>query len=86
MYLPMSMTQQERSLSGQSEADLIASLSDREFSVFKQLVSGRANKDIANDLFLSSKTVSTYKTRLFNKLNVTNLSDLIKLAERNGVI
>jgi len=43
-------------------------------------VRGMSNKDIAEELFLSQKTVSTYKTRILEKLNLDSLVDLVEFA------
>ncbi|MGY3925613.1 response regulator transcription factor [Aeromonas simiae] len=56
-------------------------LSDREMTVFNGLVKGRSNLEIANELFLSNKTISTYKTRIFTKLGVSNIAELIEIAQ-----
>lgn len=56
-------------------------LSTREVEVLKLLSIGKKNKDIAQELEINEKTVSTYKTRLMKKLNVTNLVDLINQAK-----
>lgn len=58
-------------------------LSTREVEVLKLLSSGKKNKEIAKELEINEKTVSTYKARLFKKLNVTNLVDLIHQAKHN---
>ncbi|WGK65275.1 response regulator [Croceiramulus getboli] len=55
-------------------------LSSREIEVLNLLSNGHRNKDIAMTLDINEKTVSTYKTRLLKKLNVTSLADLIKQA------
>ncbi|MGU9822137.1 response regulator [Pseudomonas sp. LF090] len=68
------------------EAQLIASLSNRELSVFQQLSRGMSNKDIAQNILLSSKTVSCYKARLLAKLNVKSVVDLADIARRNNLI
>lgn len=60
-------------------------LSTREVEVLKLLSSGKKNKEIAQELEINEKTVSTYKARLFKKLNVTNLVDLIHQAEHTGI-
>ncbi len=52
-------------------------LSTREAEVLNMLASGKRNKDIADALEINEKTVSTYKTRLLQKLKVDNLADLI---------
>lgn len=68
------------------EAQLISSLSNRELSVFQQLSRGMSNKDIAQNILLSSKTVSCYKARLLAKLNVKSVVDLADIARRNNLI
>ena len=62
---------------------LFKKLSTREVEVLKLLSSGKKNKEIAKELDINEKTVSTYKARLFKKLNVTNLVDLIHQATHN---
>ncbi|MFQ6576048.1 response regulator [Pseudomonas sp. UM16] len=73
-------------LGGVSEADMVERLSGREMMVLQQLARGKTNKEIADGMFLSNKTVSTYKTRLLLKLNARSLVDLIELAQRNGLV
>ena len=68
------------------EGQLISSLSNRELSVFQQLSRGMSNKDIAQNILLSSKTVSCYKARLLAKLNVKSVVDLADMARRNNLI
>ena len=63
-----------------------AALSDREFQVFRMLVSGTTVTDIAAELNLSDKTVSTHKARLMEKLNVGNQTELIHYALRHRLI
>ena len=55
------------------------SLSNRETVVFNYLVKGKTNSEIAEILSLSTKTVSTYKRRIFDKYKVNNIVDLIKI-------
>jgi two-component system response regulator EvgA len=74
------------SLGNASEADMVDRLSGREMMVLQQLARGKTNKEIADGMFLSNKTVSTYKTRLLLKLNARSLVDLIELAQRNGLV
>lgn len=56
-------------------------LSDREISVLDDLLAGLGVKAIAQRLALQPSTVATYKARLFDKLGVTNLLDLQRLAK-----
>ncbi|WLI37180.1 response regulator transcription factor [Pseudomonas sp. FP818] len=67
-----------------NEALLINTLSNRELMTFELLVRGMSNKEIANYLQLSNKTISTYKVRLLEKLNVFSLVHLFEVAKRNG--
>jgi DNA-binding NarL/FixJ family response regulator len=60
-----------------------ATLSDREYQVFQRLVAGVSVSDIATELNLSGKTVSTHKARLMEKLGVTNPAELIRYALRH---
>ncbi|OOE31942.1 DNA-binding response regulator [Salinivibrio kushneri] len=61
-------------------------LSSREMTVFKLLASGLSNKNIAEKMLLSDKTISTYKTRIFDKLNISNIAQLIDVAKRNSIL
>lgn len=61
-------------------------LSAREFQVFLMLASGRMVGEIANELFLSIKTVSTHKSRLMEKMNIQTQTDLIRYAIRYKLI
>lgn len=69
-----------------SELKLIHSLSERELVVFQQLAKGMSNKQIGEDMLLSNKTISTYKARVIEKLNVSSLVHLADIARRNDLI
>jgi DNA-binding NarL/FixJ family response regulator len=56
-----------------------ATLTKREREVMSMLVTGRRVSEIALDMGLSIKTISTHKVRLMEKLNITNNADLVKL-------
>jgi Response regulator containing a CheY-like receiver domain and an HTH DNA-binding domain len=85
-YFPNQALHAVRSnLGNASEAEMVNRLSGREMMVLQQLARGKSNKEIADGIFLSNKTVSTYKTRLLLKLNARSLVDLIELAQRNGL-
>jgi DNA-binding NarL/FixJ family response regulator len=60
-------------------------LSDREFEVFERLARGRTVGEIAAELFLSPKTVSTYRRRVLEKLNLETTAQIIHYAARNGL-
>ena len=61
-----------------SDLQLFRQVNDRELMVLQLFAQGRSNKEIAKGMFLSSKTVSTYKKRLMHKLQVNTLVDLIE--------
>ncbi len=61
-------------------------LSTREQQVLVALVNGRSVMEIAEELNLAPNTVSTYKSRLMEKLDQANLSDLVRYALRHGLV
>ena len=61
-------------------------LSDREYQVFRMIASGRSITEIATTLALSVKTISTHKTRILQKLGVSNQSELVRYAIRHELI
>ncbi|MFV0566446.1 MAG: response regulator [Flavobacteriaceae bacterium] len=61
-------------------------LSTREAEVLKLLTIGKKNKEVAKELDINEKTVSTYKARLMRKLKVTNLVDLVNQAKLNEAL
>ncbi len=61
-------------------------LSDREFSVLKLLASGKSVSEIADSMFLSVTTVSTYRTRIMSKMNMKNNADLTLYAIENKLL
>ena len=69
-----------------TEKQMIDQLSDRELNIFEQLGQGKANKAIAEEMHLSHKTISTYKTRLMKKLGVSSAVHLRDFAKRNHLI
>jgi len=62
------------------------SLSDREFTVLKFLAGGKSVSEIAESMFLSVTTVSTYRTRLMSKMNMKNNADLTLYAIENKLL
>ena len=55
-------------------------LSDRECQIFRLIVSGKAIVEIATELSISAKTVSTHKSRIMEKMQMTNQTELIRYA------
>lgn len=65
---------------------LYRKLSSRETEVLRHFVDGKKNNEISELLNLNEKTISTYKLRLLNKLDVTNLIDLVNKAKSLGIV
>jgi DNA-binding NarL/FixJ family response regulator len=57
-----------------------SALSDREYQVFQALAAGRTVSEIATQLNLSVKTVSTHKARLMQKMSLPNQAELVRYA------
>lgn len=68
-----------------SEAEQVERLSNQEIMVLQYLASGLSNKQIGELMLLSNKTVSTYKSRIQQKLNLDSLLELIEFARRNDL-
>ena len=68
------------------DAPVHEQLSEREFQVFLKLAKGATASEIAEILSLSVKTVSTYRTRLMEKMALSSNSDLTYYALKNGLI
>jgi len=73
-------------LSSDTDKPLHATLSKREFQIFYRLASGESVSRIAEELFLSVKTVSTYRARILEKMQMNSNSDLTYYAIKNHVI
>ena len=60
-------------------------LSDREFEVMRLLASGQRASEIAEELHLSVKTVSTYRARVLQKLNLRTTAEIMRYAIKHGL-
>lgn len=69
-----------------SDQEKLATISDRELQVMKYLGKGSSNQHISDLLHISNKTVATYKTRIFEKLGINNIADLIMFCRNNHII
>lgn len=65
---------------------MYATLSLREQEVLQWIVKGYTLTEIAGELLISIKTVDTYKTRIFNKLNLTKKSELVEFVTKHNLI
>lgn len=86
------ITQEIANLLAEAKEDTIADsnchklLSNREFDVMKMIAEGNKISDIASRLSLSVNTISTYRTRILQKMNIDNNADLTKYALDKGII
>ena len=71
---------------GGSDRPIHLQLSEREFQIFCKLANGNPVSEIARELCLSVKTVSTYRSRVLEKLNFKTNADITSYALRNGII
>ncbi len=68
------------------QSDPLEKLSERERQVLQLVVQGKSSAEIAKTLFLSVKTVETYRSRIMEKLDLPDLPSLIKFAIQHGLI
>jgi DNA-binding NarL/FixJ family response regulator len=61
-------------------------LTPRELSTLRLMADGRSNKEIANELGISERTVKTHLGHLFDKLGVTSRTEAVKVAARRGLV
>ena len=73
-------------MGGDTDRPLHDNLSAREFQVMRLLAAGRTVKEIAADLALSVKTVSTYRTRILDKLSLRTNAKLIHYAIQHQLV
>jgi DNA-binding NarL/FixJ family response regulator len=69
-----------------TDKPLHEALSDREFQVLRMMAAGRTVQQIADELMLSAKTISTYRARILEKLNLKSNAEMIHYAIQNRLI
>lgn len=69
-----------------AEKPLHETLSDREYEVMCLIASGKTVKEIAEQLFLSGKTISTYRSRILEKMKMRNSAELTHYAIKLGLV
>jgi DNA-binding NarL/FixJ family response regulator len=72
--------------SSATEGPVHGRLSDREFEVLRMIVAGRSITDIANELKLSVKTISTHKARILGKMEFSSQAELVRYAVEHGLV
>jgi len=69
-----------------AEKPLHENLSDREYQVMFMIASGKRLKEISEELSLSIKTISTYRSRIMDKMKMKNNAELIRYALQNSLV
>jgi RNA polymerase sigma factor (sigma-70 family) len=84
------LAHQEATLGLKSKLDVvrthIATLTPREREVFELVIRGQTNKQIANALGATERTIKAHRHRVMEKMQVRSLAELVSLAERVGVL
>lgn len=78
-FLDEAYNQMQKTLSQQEVDGLLARLTGREEQVLERIVAGRLNKQIADDLSISIKTVEAHRANIMEKLEVSTVADLMKI-------
>jgi FixJ family two-component response regulator len=66
--------------------ELLATLTPRERQVFERVVQGRINKQIAQQLGATERTIRAHRHRVMEKMKVQSLAELVSIAERLGIL
>jgi two-component system invasion response regulator UvrY len=73
-------------LDADAEKPLHETLSDREYQVMLMIASGKTVSEIAGELFLSVKTISTYRSHILEKMKMKNNAEITLYAVRNKLV
>ena len=73
-------------MAGKRAASLHGELTTREYEVLSLLAEGCSSKEIGNRLMISEKTASNHRSHLLQKLGFSNVVELVRYAEKNGLI
>lgn len=84
-YISEKLVQQQLNNVNNNRSE-IATLSDREWEILNLLLKGSSTSEIAHILNLRLNTISTYKIRIFQKMNVSNIVELIEKVKLNKMI
>jgi DNA-binding NarL/FixJ family response regulator len=80
------MTESFQKLEASTEGGLLEALSPREREILQLVAEGNTSQEIAELLFISPKSVDTYRSRLMHKIRVADMAGLVKFAIQHGVI
>jgi two-component system response regulator EvgA len=84
-YFPLKRFESQHAQQSMDDQERLGTLSPQEFQVFQHMTKGIENNKIATRMKISSKTVSTYKSRLMDKLGCKTQLDLFDFARRNNL-
>jgi FixJ family two-component response regulator len=76
----------ERNTSSHRINSLFQTLSPREFEVFKLVMKGKPNKQVASDLNIAEHTVKIHRGNITKKLGVKSVAEMVHLAEKAGLL
>jgi len=86
-YISPTMTEKLiAELNSNQDVPLHATLTDREFQVFCGICAGKSITDLSQQMTLSVKTISTYRTRLMKKMNMSKNAEIIHYAFKNDLL
>ena len=71
---------------GTNRKKMSVSLTRRENEVLESIVNGNSNKIIADELYISTRTVDTHRTNIMKKLKARNTADLVRIAIQNALV
>ena len=86
MFPSSALSSHSNAKPGAHASSLLKTLSDRELTVLQYLARGMSNKEIAETLLISNKTISSYKTRIFEKLGISTLVELVDFTRAQHLI
>lgn len=84
-YFPLNVQSTESRKLPAAEIEAVKTLSNRELQVLRHLSTGDKLTEISQKMHISNKTISTYKTRLLSKLQLSNTLDLVDFARRHNL-
>jgi two-component system invasion response regulator UvrY len=85
-YVPLQVAEKLKDRWSAAGSAALEALSQREFAVLIELSRGKPLKQVADELGISDKTVSTYRARLMKKLDLASSSDLVRFALERGLL
>ncbi|MHC9002349.1 response regulator [Enterobacter adelaidei] len=84
-YFPLKRFETQHAQQSMDDQERLSTLSPQEFQVFQHIIKGLENIKIANKMKISHKTVSTYKSRMMDKLGCKTQLDVFDFARRNNL-